>query len=405
MQQILRITAVVSFLAVLTACGSGTKDSKGDLADKKAQLEKLKTQQKDLATQIDKLQDEIIKLDPSADNTKTKLVTLTPVIADTFIHYIDLQGKIDAQNVAMIAPSGQGGVVKAIFVKQGDVVKKGQLILKLDDAILKQTAAAAQQQLGGLKAQLAQAQSIYERQQNLWKQNIGTEVQVLNAKTSVDALQSQLNAAEANARAAQEQLNTANVYAGISGTIDQVNVKMGEFFSPQSAAVAQSGIRIVGTGDLKAIVQVPEKYLSLVNVGSIIRITLPEANNKTITTKVTVAGKLIDPQTRSFYVEANLPHDKDFHPNQMAVVNIKDYSAANAITIPVNTIQNDEKGKYVLVAATENGRLVARKKEVEVGDIYKDKLEVKSGLQVGDKLITDGFQGLYDGQPITTEIK
>ena len=115
-----------------------------------------------------------------------------------------------------------------------------------------------------------------------------------------------------------------------------------------------------------------------------------------------VTGKLIDPNTRSFYIEAKLPDDKDFHPNQIAMVSIEDYTASSVITVPVNTVQNDEKGKYVLVASRENGQLLARKRVVQIGQIYKDQIEIKSGLQTGDVVITDGSQGLYDGQAITT---
>jgi RND family efflux transporter MFP subunit len=156
---------------------------------------------------------------------------------------------------------------------------------------------------------------------------------------------------------------------------------------------------------LKVTVQVPENYLGRVNVGSLIEIVLPDQNNRTVTATVNVAGKVIDPNTRSFYIEARIPSSSNLKPNQVAKVRIKDYGNANAITIPVNTLQNDETGKYVLVASTEKGKLVARKRTVTVGELYGDRLEVKSGLQPGDQLITEGFQGLYDGQAITTQAK
>jgi multidrug efflux pump subunit AcrA (membrane-fusion protein) len=124
-----------------------------------------------------------------------------------------------------------------------------------------------------------------------------------------------------------------------------------------------------------------------------------------IVTKVSVAGRLIDPVTRAFYVEGKLPADKDLRPNQVALVNIQDYNAPNAITIPLNTIQNDEKGKYIMIAAKEGNRLVAKKRQIVIGQLYGDKLEVKSGLQPGDVVITEGFQNLYEGQPITTDAK
>jgi len=394
MQKILTIMLSASLVLLMASCGSSAKDEKGTLGDKKAELEKLKKQQKDVNDKVVKLEDEISKLDSSAA-IKAKLVALSTIGTDTFTHFIDLQGKVEAQNVAYAAPRGQGGLVRAVYVKQGDAVRVGQVLLKLDDAVQRQQLAAAQQQISGLASQLDQAKSIYQRQQNLWKENIGTEVQVLNAKTNVDALQSQLNAAKANVEIAQEQLNFTNVTAEISGTVNTVNVRTGEVF----AAGAQQ-IQIVNTSDLKVLVHVPENYLERINVGTNLRVTLPELNNKVIGTKVSVASKLIDPITRSFYIEGRL-QDKDLRPNQIAVVQIQDYKTPNAITVPVNTLQNDENGKFVLVAATENGKLIARKKRVTIGELYRDKLEIKSGLQAGDKIISDGFQGLYDGQLIT----
>ncbi len=162
-----------------------------------------------------------------------------------------MQGKIDADNVAYVAPAGQGGIVKAVYVKSGNRVNKGQILLKLDDALARQAVVGAQQQSGVLKARLAQAETIYERHQNLWKQNIGAEINVINAKAEVDALQSQLRAAEAQVRIAQEQADQSNVRAQISGVIDQVNINVGEFFSPMSAADPRSGIKIVNNSSDK----------------------------------------------------------------------------------------------------------------------------------------------------------
>jgi multidrug efflux pump subunit AcrA (membrane-fusion protein) len=134
-----------------------------------------------------------------------------------------------------------------------------------------------------------------------------------------------------------------------------------------------------------------------------VEVVLPDQNNHTITATVNVAGKVIDPNNRSFTIEAKIPANANLKPNQVAKVRIKDYGNSNAITIPVNTLQNDETGKYVLVAVNEGGRLVARKRTVTVGELYGDRLEVKSGLQPNDELITEGFQSLYDGQLITTK--
>lgn len=402
MQVSMKMTAMATMVAFFAACSGAAKDP---LAAKKAELEKLKVVQSTTTENIQKLEKEILELDPNAIPAKPKLVALTTIQSGQFDHSIDLQGKIDAMNVVYAAPRGQGGVVKAVLVKNGDHVKKGQLLLKLDDAIQRQSLVAAEQQISGIQAQLDQANSIYERQQNLWKQNIGTEVQVLNAKTNAEALKSQLAAAQANIKLVREQVNMANVYAEISGTIDQVNIKVGEFFSPQSAAMPASGIRIVNNGDLKVTVLVPENYLGKIGVGTGLKVVLPESNNREINTKISVASKFIENTSRSFTIEGKLPYDKDLRPNQNAIVKIQDYSASNVISIPLNTLQSDDKGKFVMVGVKEAKGMVARKRKVKVGQLYGAMVEVPEGLKPGDELITEGYQSLYEGQAITTSVK
>jgi RND family efflux transporter MFP subunit len=375
---IIGTVAVVLFLA---ACGASS--GKEGLEEKKARLEDLKKEQA-------KLEKEIEKLDTSAAKAeKPKLVVLTPVNKTTFTHYIDLQGKIDAQNIAWVTPRNQGGLVRAVYVKQGDYVRKGQLLLKLDDGTVRQ-------QIEQINVQLNLAKTTYDRRKNLWDQKIGTEMELIKAKNDVEAAEKQIELLK-------EQQRMSNVYAELSGVADQVTIKVGETFSAASAS--QMGIRIVNTGDLKVTANVPEAYQTKVKEGTNLAVTLPEDNNKTLNTKVSVVGKLIDPSTRSFYIEGRVPGNSSFRPGQIAMVRIQDYVVPNAITIPINTIQNDEKGKFVMVAATENGKKVAKKRPLTVGLLYGDSLEVKSGLQPGDVLITDGFQGLYDGQMIVTDTK
>jgi membrane fusion protein (multidrug efflux system) len=387
-KQLLGIIALAFFLA---SCGNAKKDQAGELNDKKAQLEKLKGQQKDVSGQIAKLEAEIAKIDTSAAKAENpKLVTVSTIETGSFSHYIELQGKVDAQNISYVAPpNGQGGIVKSLYVTQGQYVKKGQLLAKLDDQLIRQ-------QIEPINVQLAAAEDTYRRTKNLFDQGIGTYQNVLNAKTQVESLQKQIGIL-------QKQIALTNVTAPVSGVADQVNVRVGEAFVGTSAAGPQ--IRIVNTNDLKVTAEVPENYLDRVQVGSPLEIILPEENNRTITATVNVAGKIINPNTRTFTIEAKIPSSANLKPNQLAKVHIKDYGNKNALTIPVSTLQNDEKGKYVMVAVTENGKLIARKRSITVGELYNDQLEVKSGLQAGDKIITEGAQGLYDGQLITTQAK
>jgi membrane fusion protein (multidrug efflux system) len=384
MKKIMNIVLAAEIIFLASCGASASNENESTLAGKKAKLEQLKQQQAKVVTDIQKLEDEIGKMDTSTvKKEKAKLVALSTLAPGSFTHYIDLQGKIDALNIAYVTPrNGTGGQVKEIYVKKGDYVKKGQLLLKLDDAVLKR-------QLEGMQTQLAYFQDIYQRRSNLWKQNIGTEVDMVKAKNDVDQ-------EDKTIETTKEQINLANVYADIEGVADDVNVRVGEFFN------GVNQIKIVNTQNLKATAQVPEFYLDKVKVGTNVKVTLPELNNKTLDVKVTVAGKLIDANTRSFYIEAKIPYNKDFHPNQIALVKIQDYSVPNALTVPVSTVQNDLTGKYVLVAEKEKDRLIARKKIVQIGQLYNDKIEIKSGLQVGDVIITEGVQGLFDGQLITT---
>lgn len=381
MQKILSLVLISASLTVVS-CGS-SNTSKKPVDAKKEELAKLRQDQEALGKQITTLEAEIAKLDPSSVKAeKPKLVGITPLAPTPFTHYVDLQGKVDADNISYVAPRGGPGLVKAVYVKKGDAVKKGQLLLKLDDAIQKQNIASAQ-------TQLSFAKDLYQRRKNLWDQKIGAEVDLIAAKNNVDQLENQI-------KLLQEQLAFTNVYADMNGTMDEVNVRVGETF------IGAPQLKLVNTSTLKAVVQVPEAYQSNVKIGSPVKITLPEVNNKVINGKVHIAGKTIDPSSRTFYIEVQLPSDKDLRPNQIALAQIQDYSTPNVITIPINTLQTDDKGKYVLVAAQDKGKLVAKKRAITIGQTYGDKVEIKSGLEQGDQLITDGFQSLYDGQLITT---
>lgn len=375
---------------ILSACGNSRKDSAGELNDKKAQLEKLKGDQKKINDQIAKLEADIAKLDPNAAQGNAKLVAITPIQPGAFEHFIEIQGTVDATNISYVAPpNGVGGVVKALYVTQGQHVNKGQVLARLDDQLIRQ-------QIEPLRVQLNAANDTYKRTKNLYDQGIGTYQNVLNAKTQVETLQGNINTL-------QKQAALMTVTAPQSGVADVVNVRVGETFAGVTAQGPQ--IRIVNTGSLKIKANIPENYLDRVKAGNAIEVVLPDENNRIVNATVTVVGKIIDPSTRTFYIEAKLPAGSNLKPNQVAKVHIKDYGNASAITIPVNTLQSDENGKFVMVAVKEGDKLVARKRAVITGELYNDKLEVKSGLQPGDQLITEGFQSLYDGQLITTQSK
>ncbi len=396
------LLAGATALLLLSSCGAGKKDRDSELNDKKAALEKLKKEKATVDEKIIALQIDLDKMDPANSSAqKAKLVAVQTIATSNFDHYIEMQGKIDAENISYISPRMGPAQVKAVYVQKGSYVKKGQLLLKLDDAIVRQNLAAARQGLESIKTQLSYAKNIYQRQKNLWDQNIGTEVQLITAKNNVATLENQLKGTEENVKVVQEQVNTSNVYSDVNGIANEVNIKVGEIFQGMTAQGTPQ-IKIVNNNALKVIGNIPENYLNSVSKGTPVIAQVPDIN-KSYNTTVSFVGASIDPLTRGFVVEAKLPGDANLLPNQIAIMKIKDYAAASAISIPVGTLQNDEKGKFVMVAVKENGKLIARKRIINIGLLNSDMLEVKTGLKEGDVLITEGFQSLYEGQVITTE--
>jgi RND family efflux transporter MFP subunit len=372
---------------ILVACGGASgKDEKGSLNDKKVELQKLKDEQAKIATDIKKLEDEIIKQDPAAIPAKPKLVNIVPVTPGEFLHFIDLQGTITTQNIVNVAPRGMGGQVRSVHVKEGDAVRKGQLLLKLDDAVIRQ-------QIEQAKIQLDYLKDLYQRRKNLWDQNIGTEVELVSARNNVSNQERQLSLLN-------EQLSFATITAPVSGVAENVSIHVGEVFT----GAPNMGITIVNTSDLKATVNIPENYLSKVKKGTPVMVEVPDVNKKFNTTISTIS-QVIGATSRGFMAEAKIPYQSGLRPNQVARVQIQDYKASNAIVVPLNTVQTDEKGKYVFIAVEENGKRIARKKQIVLGEMYNDVIEIRSGLQAGDQIITEGYQDLYEGQLITTEVK
>jgi membrane fusion protein (multidrug efflux system) len=402
MQKLIRLSFLIMFMAIASSCGNTSKkEGDGSLNDKKADLEKLKTDKSKLDDQITALEKDIAKLDTSTSKKQdAKLVAITPVALQDFKHYLDLQGIVDSRSISYITPSNQGGQIRSILVKQGDQIHKGQLILKLDNAVAIENVNAARQATGNVKAQLDLAKSIYERQKNLWDQHIGTEVQLLTDKTNVESLENQLKTLQAQAASAQALANQANVYSDVNGVVDEITAHVGETFTgnPQQGGY----VKIVNKSDLKITVTVPENYATKISKGTAVEVQVPDVN-KSFNTTISFISQSIGTTSRGFSAEAKVPAGVVLRPNQIAFVKILDYSAPNAPVINVNTLQNDEEGKFVLVASKEGDKLIARKRKVIIGQTYSDQVEIKQGLQAGDLLITEGYQAIYDGQLITTK--
>ncbi|TCJ13494.1 efflux RND transporter periplasmic adaptor subunit [Flaviaesturariibacter flavus] len=370
----------IILLLVLSACGDSKKDAAGDLNDKKAKLEKLRGDQKKLSDQIAALEADIAKADPSAAAATARLVSVLALGSDNFTHFIELQGRVESSNISYAAPRNGGGLVKAVYVTQGQAVRKGQLLLRMDDAV-------ARTQVASVEAQLVTARDLYNRQQKLWKEDIGTEVQLVQARSNVTNLEKQL-------ATAREGLSMSNVYAETNGIADEVTVHAGEMFAANPMG---PHIKIVNNSALKVTANIPENYLPRVKQGTPVQIYLPDLK-RTVNSTISVISQAINADTRGFVVEARIPADPALKPNQVVQVKIQDYANASVVTVPLNVVQSDEKGKYVYVLAKEGAKTVARKRSIIVGESYGERIEVKSGLSNGDQLITEGYQDLYEGQ-------
>lgn len=348
--------------------------------DKATQLQNLKNQQRSLSDEIKTLEKEMGVKDSNrvAKQTAVEVQELRPQV---FNHYLELQGGVEAADNIAISPQ-QPGIIKSVLVVEGQNVKKGQLLATLDDAVF-------QQGVQELQTQIDFANIMYQKQKQLWDQKIGTEVQFLQAKTNKEALERKL-------ATLRQQADLYNIYSPISGTVEEVNVKVGE---GAAIGVPIPPFRIINLNTLTVKADVAETYITNVRKGDVAEIFFPDLD-KTISAKITNIGTIINNIGRTFPVELRIPSSVGIRPNMIAMVKIKDYAANSAITVPLNTIQNSEEGQYVFVAEEQSGKSMVVKRNVTVGLSFGDIAEIKNGLRSGDKLIVTGYQDVAPGQAI-----
>jgi membrane fusion protein, multidrug efflux system len=361
---------------LLLACSKGS-----ELDQKKEELAELKKEQQDRAAEIQQLEKEVATLQPNSQaNVRVIPVKTASVSAQPFKHYIQVQGTLDSRSNIMVTPK-TAGVVTAVYVKEGDAVRKGQVLATIDDAILRQSVSEVQT---GLEL----ANTIYERQKNLWDQKIGSEVQYLQAKNNKESLERKLETL-------QSQLAQNKIVSPINGVVDQVVVKVGEGAGPTMGAV-----RVVDPTDIRVVAKVADTYIGSVRKGGSVIVTIPDLNRE-IEGKINFVGQVVNPTTRTFDIEVSVNNaNRQLRPNMLALVNINDQTQPNAIVINENIIQKTAAGDMIFVATEEGGKKVAKQRKVKTGLSYNGQVEIQEGLSAGEQLITDGFQDLVDGQPV-----
>ena len=371
------LTVLSFFILLLSACSTKAP------SDKTQQLADLQAEQTKLNQQITTLQNE---LGVKAGDTSNKQshretpVALSEIKPTSFSHFLEIQGKVDALDNIGVSTK-MPGIITAVFVVKGQQVKKGTLLATLDDAVF-------QQSVQELQNSLDFARTIYDKQKGLWDKQIGTEVQYLQAKNQVESLEKKL-------ATLNQQSELYKVYSPLAGTVDEVNIKPGE-----GIAVGMPAFRVVSLSNLRVLVDIAESYYKDIKTGDAVEVIFPDLN-KSVNASVKAKSNIINNLNRTFRAEIRLPANTDARPNMIANVKLKNYMAGNALVVPVNVIQNSEEGDYVFVADKDtNGNSVAHKRIVTTGKIYGSGAEILSGLKTGEKIITNGYQDLVNGQTI-----
>lgn len=337
-------------------------------------LEKLKKEKAEIQTKIEKLTDEIRKAGgDTLVKEKLKEVACISMEPKTFKSFIEVQGRVDAEESVALSSMIMGTVTQ-ILVKPGDEVAKGQTLAETDTR-------AMQQQLSDLQVNLEMANELYQKQKNLWDQKIGTEIQYLQTKTAKESLEKKMGAL-------QEQIRMGKIITPISGTIDGVNIKIGQMIAPGLPAIT-----VINFANLKVKADVAEKFAGRVRKGNEVKIQFPDTHDS-ITAKVSFAARGINALNRTFLVEILLDPGKEYHPNMVAKLKINDYTSSSPVmVIPMKFVQRGTKDTYIFVV---NEKKVVRK-IIEIGRIFDGLAEIKSGLQTGDKLIVAGYDMVNEG--------
>lgn len=356
---------------LLASCG-GDKDPKAELAKLKADQAATQAKISDLEAKTG--------AGKAAEAAGAVPVSVLKVAPEKFAGYLEVQGRVDFDQNATVGARA-AGTLTSVRVQRGDRVRKGQVLATVDASILDANIAE-------LRTRLDLAKIVYEKQAGLWKQQIGTEIQYLQAKNTYQGLQR-------NLATLNQQRALYNVVAPYSGVVDNVLPKLGETVAPGAPVVQLNS----GQGG-KVLADVSEAYAGSIKAGDKALVTLPDLGGEEIPSTVRTVSRTISATSRTFTVELRLPGDQagKLRPNMVATVRIQNYGKASATVLPVDLIQHDEENAYVLVVNRQGGKTTAAKRVIKTGQTYNGKQEITSGLQSGDEVISAGYQNLNEGQ-------
>jgi membrane fusion protein (multidrug efflux system) len=377
---------LLSIAVFLTACGDQKEITLEEIIASEnieaiqQKRDVIVAKQQEINEQIKQLDETLAVLNPEKN---MPLITSFTANDTLFKHYLEIQGSVETDQNIVITPE-MGGVLQRVYVTEGQRVRKGQILASIDD--------------GGMSLSIAQmqvqadlAKTIFERQERLWTQNIGSEIQYLQAKT---AYEGQLNAINYM----KQQLTKASMRAPFSGTIDDVITEQGNVVAPGQTPI----MRLVSLKNMYIKADVPETYITNVVTGKEVAVYFPVLGT-TLATKISQTGSFINPNNRTFKAEINVPNkDQNIKPNLTARLKINDYTNEKAILIPQSIISENAQGEqyiYVLKEITGNNA-VAKRIIIKTGRKQDDIIEVLNGLQSGDQIIQEGARSVKDGQTV-----
>jgi len=374
MRKLILFTALSLFLISCGNKGNGNVDSLIASNDTTA----IKAKRAELQAEITKIDDALSK-----GKKEVEMLVSVETVKDTvFTHFLEIQGNVDTKENLIIYPQFSG-TLQTLNVIAGQKVSKGQAIGKIDDGGLSQ-------QLGQLEAQLALAKTTFERQKRLWDQKIGSEIQYLQAQTTMISQQKAVSQMRA-------QLAKTVITAPFTGVIDEIITEKGSVVAP-----GQGIVRIVNLSNMYVSTSVPETYVGKLKVGTTVDVAL-SASGKNYVGKIRQVANNINPSNRTFAVEVSVPNtDNLLRPNQLAKLKVIDYTSKNAIVVPTNVIQEDSKNnKYVYIATDVKGKTaVAKKVMVKIGQSANNVTEILDGLSADDVIVTEGANAISEGMKL-----
>lgn len=367
--------ALTALMAV-TACNKQVDDSP---EGKRQRLSELKEQSAKIKSEIAMLEAEIAKANPTA--VTKKLVEADALNTQDFAHYVEVQGNVASEQNVMIAPEIPGVIIKR-YVQVGDVVRRGQVIAEID-------AESVRKNIAEIETRLELARTVYERQANLWNQKIGSEVQYLQAKNNMEALEKTL-------ATVKTQLSKALVKAPIDGMIEDLMQNVGEMANP-----AMPMGRIVNIAQVEINAEVSEVYTTSIKRGDEVLVAFP-AVNKELPLKVNMVGQFINPTNRTFKIQMRTANPEGLlKPNSLAVIKIRDFFRKEAMVVPSFLIQQSSNGEqFVYVLRDKNGKKIAERVVIKTGKSYSGKTLVEQGLSIGDLIITKGYNEVVNGDEV-----